>query len=121
MKNYSCEFVIAGGGMVGLCIAYQLIKRKISSNIVIIDKEFSLGMHSSGRNSGVLHAGIYYEPNSLKAKVCISGSQRLKNWISERGLNINNCGKLIIPQKSNLDSQLDTLQQEEVRRDLWFN
>ncbi len=115
MKNYNCDFLIAGGGMVGLAIASQLINRKISRNIVIIDKEIKLGMHSSGRNSGVLHAGIYYEPDSLKAKVCISGAKRLKEWIKNRGLSINNCGKLIIPQKLSLDSQLDILYERGIK------
>ena len=95
--------------MVGLSLAHQLLERKISNKIIIIDKEKKLGLHSSGRNSGVLHAGIYYEPNSLKAKVSVDGSKRLKEWICERNLTINNCGKVIIPQKEKLDSQLDKL------------
>ena len=66
--NYSCDFLIVGGGVVGLTIAHQLLERNISSKIIIIDKEPNLGLHSSGRNSGVIHAGIYYEPNSIKAK-----------------------------------------------------
>ena len=107
----SYEIVILGAGMVGLSLATQLLKRGISKNILVIDKEKSIGMHSSGRNSGVLHAGLYYPPNSLKAKVCVSGSIRLKNWILENGLQINNCGKVIIPQKVSLDSQLDLLAQ----------
>ena len=106
-KEY--EVVIIGGGMVGLSIAHQLLERKKAKKICVIDKEIELGKHSSGRNSGVIHAGIYYKPNSLKAKVCISGSKRLKNWILEKKLSINNCGKLIIPQKVELDNQLDFL------------
>ena len=78
------EFCIVGGGMVGLSLANQLLEKKISKNIVIIDKENKLGLHSSGLNSGVLHAGIYYEPNSLKSKVCISGAHRLKEWIKSK-------------------------------------
>lgn len=62
------DVVILGGGMVGLSIAHQLIERNISNNVIVIDKESQLGRHSSGRNSGVLHAGLYYKPNSLKAK-----------------------------------------------------
>ena len=79
-----------GGGIVGLTIANQLLQRNLSKKIVIIDKETDLGFHSSGRNSGVLHAGIYYEPGSLKSRVCVSGSERLKNWMIERGLTIKN-------------------------------
>ena len=95
--------------MVGLSIARQLIERGISENLIIIDKEKELGLHSSGRNSGVLHAGIYYEPNSLKAKVSVQGAQRLKEWVLKKGLSINQCGKVIIPQREELDKQLDKL------------
>tara|TARA_A100001035_G_scaffold277450_1_gene274269 strand:- start:854 stop:2071 length:1218 start_codon:yes stop_codon:yes gene_type:complete len=106
---YSSEIIIIGGGMVGLSIAYQLIERGISKDIIIIDKENNLGCHTSGRNSGVLHAGIYYKPGSLKAKVCINGSRRLQNWIKDRKLTINPCGKIIIPTRSDQDDQLDLL------------
>ena len=97
---YSSEIIIIGGGMVGISIAYQIIERNISKNILIIDKEDNLGLHTSGRNSGVLHAGIYYKPGSLKAKVCIEGSKRLKKWILSRDLTLNPCGKIIIPTKT---------------------
>ena len=109
------EIVILGGGMVGLSLAHQLIERKISKKITIIDKENSLGMHTSGRNSGVLHSGIYYPANSLKAKVCKSGSERLKNWIQERNLSINRCGKIILPTKKDLDYQLDILHERGIK------
>ena len=69
-KNKSCDIVIIGGGMVGLSLANQIVDRKLSDSVIIIDKESSLGQHSSGRNSGVLHAGIYYKPGTLKSKVC---------------------------------------------------
>lgn len=106
-SNY--DFCIVGGGMVGLSIANQLIERGISSNILIVDKEAELGLHSSGLNSGVLHAGLYYEPKSLKAKVCVSGAKRLKRWVKERKLPIKECGKIIVPQETYLDKQLDLL------------
>ena len=80
-KNKSCEIVIIGGGMVGLSLANQIVDRKLSDSVIIIDKESSLGKHSSGRNSGVLHAGIYYKPGTLKSKVCVEGSKRLKNGL----------------------------------------
>ncbi len=108
MKN-STEVVIIGGGIVGLCLAHQLIKRNISKNIIILEKEKSIGCHSSGRNSGVIHAGLYYKPNSLKADVCVSGGKRLKSWIKDNNLSINKCGKIIIPTKRELDNQLDLL------------
>ena len=103
------DFVIVGGGMVGLSIAHQLMAQRITKSIVILDKEEELGRHSSGRNSGVLHAGIYYKPDSLKAKVCIKGAQRLRSWIEENRLPLNPCGKVIVPPRLDLDSQLDVL------------
>jgi len=95
--------------MVGLCIANQLLERGIGRSITVIDKEPELGRHSSGRNSGVLHAGLYYEPGSLKAQVCVAGSRRLRAWVEERQLPLNPCGKVIVPPRAELDPQLDVL------------
>ncbi len=106
---YHTEILILGGGMVGLSIANQILERDLSKKIIILDKEDRLGLHSSGRNSGVLHAGLYYKPGSLKAKVCIDGAKRLRKWVEERGLPLNPCGKVIVPQDEELDSQLDLL------------
>lgn len=104
------DIVILGGGMVGLSLAYQLIKHRITTNIVVLDKEKELGLHSSGRNSGVIHAGIYYQPKSLKAKVCVEGGKRLSEWILERNLPYKKCGKIIVPTKPEQDSELDILE-----------
>ena len=103
------EIVIIGSGMVGMSLAYQLKKKNLAKKIIIIEKENEIGKHSSGRNSGVIHAGIYYKPNSIKANVCIEGSKMLKSWIKDNGLSIKNCGKIITPQDIELDSQLDML------------
>ena len=105
----SCDVAIVGGGMVGLCVAHQLLERGLATDVAVIDKEKELGLHSSGRNSGVLHAGLYYKPESIKAKVCVSGASRLKSWIEDRGLPINRCGKLVVPQREELDGQLELL------------
>ena len=104
-----CDVVILGGGMVGLAMAYQIIERKEAKNIIVIEKEKDLALHTSGRNSGVLHAGLYYKPGSLKSKVCVSGAKRLRAWVEDRNLPINKCGKIIIPQREDLDGQLDVL------------
>ena len=103
------DVLIVGGGMVGLCIAHQLLERRMTKSITLLDKESELGRHSSGRNSGVLHAGLYYKPDSVKAQVCVAGARRLRAWVEERDLPINPCGKVIVPPRPNLDSQLDVL------------
>jgi len=103
------DICIIGGGMVGLSLANQILEREIAKSVLIVDKENQLGLHSSGLNSGVLHAGIYYEPKSLKAKVCVEGARRLKEWVKERCLPLNECGKIIVPQDEHLDSQIDLL------------
>ena len=109
MSVETCDVVIMGGGMVGLSIAHQLLERDLTTDIMILDKESQLGLHSSGRNSGVLHAGLYYKPGTLKARVCVEGARRLRSWVEERELPLNACGKVIVPQRAGLDKQLEVL------------
>ena len=103
------DFVIAGGGVVGLGIALALKERYPSQTIAIYEKEPELGVHASGRNSGVLHAGIYYPPNSLKARLCIEGKGLLKDYCREFDLPLLECGKVIVPRSGQDDPQLDTI------------
>ena len=107
--NITSDICIIGAGMVGLSLANQINERFPNLSITILDKEPRVGMHTSGRNSGVLHAGIYYEPGSAKAKVCVEGARRLKEWCKREDLPIIECGKVITPQKQELDSQLEVL------------
>ena len=95
--------------MVGLALAHQLGERDADLSITIIDKETEIGRHSSGRNSGVLHAGIYYPPATLKAQVCVEGARRLRDWCDAEGLPVLACGKVIAPQAVELDGQLELL------------
>jgi (S)-2-hydroxyglutarate dehydrogenase len=105
----STDICIIGAGMVGLSVAHQILERYDNLSIVIVDKEMDVGKHGSGRNSGVLHAGLYYEPKSLKAKVCVPGAKRLKQWCFDNNISVMECGKVITPQKPELDSQLEVL------------
>lgn len=91
----SCDFLIIGGGIIGLTIANELNERGFS-NIAIIEKESCVGKHASGRNSGVLHAGIYYTPDSLKAKYCVEGNRLMKQFCKKNAIKLNNCGKVIV-------------------------
>lgn len=97
MKSFpqSASIVIAGSGILGLSIARELLRRG-HEDIVILEKEEKLGQHASGRNSGVLHAGLYYGKDSLKAKFCLQGNRLLKTYCLQRGLPFLQKGKVII-------------------------
>jgi L-2-hydroxyglutarate oxidase LhgO len=103
------DFAIIGAGIVGLAIARELKLRYPNSKIVILEKESSLGKHASGRNSGVLHSGIYYAEGSLKAKVCAQGSREMAAYCDEYQLPISRLGKVIIPLREGDEAQLNLL------------
>src|ERR1044071_3180298 len=89
-------FLIIGGGIMGLAVSREIKKRHPQARIRILEKESALGLHASGRNSGVLHAGFYYTPDSLKAKMTRQGNQLLTAFCESRKLPINKCGKLVV-------------------------
>jgi L-2-hydroxyglutarate oxidase LhgO len=91
------DFAILGAGIIGLTVARELRRRHPGASIVVFEKEPGLAAHASGRNSGVIHSGIYYAEGSLKAKVCADGARRLAEYCDERGLPISRVGKLIVP------------------------
>ena len=78
LENKKYDFLIVGAGIIGLTIAYELMKRNSKLKIVIIEKEDDVAKHASGRNSGVLHAGFYYTENSLKAMLTKLGNKKMK-------------------------------------------
>jgi (S)-2-hydroxyglutarate dehydrogenase len=92
------DFLLIGGGIIGLNVAIAMKKRYPDCTVTLIEKEDRLGLHASGRNSGVLHAGFYYDSDSLKARFSREGNKALKIFCKERKLNINNCGKLVVTQ-----------------------
>lgn len=94
--NKSVDFLIVGGGIVGLTVARELRKRYPAASIALLEKEIALGKHASGRNSGVLHSGIYYDSSTLKAKVCAEGARRMKIFAAEHGINCQHSGKVIV-------------------------
>jgi (S)-2-hydroxyglutarate dehydrogenase len=90
------DFAIVGAGIVGLAVAFELKKRHPGASIVVLEKEAALGKHASGRNSGVLHSGIYYGPDTLKARVCSRGAARMMDFAEEQGIPYRRSGKVII-------------------------
>jgi L-2-hydroxyglutarate oxidase LhgO len=106
----TADFVIVGAGIVGLTIALELKRRLPDARILILEKEPEPGRHSSGRNSGVLHSGIYYPPASLKARVCGQGAREWAAYCEERGLPLNRIGKVLVPLREEDAAQLDLLE-----------
>ncbi|MEW6331751.1 MAG: FAD-dependent oxidoreductase, partial [Pseudomonadota bacterium] len=90
------DFLIVGAGIVGLTTALEIRRRFPNESICVLEGEQTLGVHASGRNSGVLHSGIYYSPGTLKAKVCAEGSRRMKRFALENGVKVLDTGKLIV-------------------------
>lgn len=92
----TCDFLIIGGGIIGLTVARELQRRYPDSRIRVLDKETELARHASGRNSGVLHAGFYYSADSLKARFTRDGNHAWQRYCDEHQLPINRCGKLVV-------------------------
>jgi L-2-hydroxyglutarate oxidase LhgO len=100
-----CDFLVIGAGIVGMTIARELKSRYPSSKIILVEKEAMPGLHASGRNSGVVHAGIYYPPGSLKAELCVEGHLLMLAYLEERGIAHDICGKVIVaPKESDVPS-----------------
>jgi L-2-hydroxyglutarate oxidase len=97
------DFVVIGGGIYGMSMARRLGP---FGKTVVLEKDF-VGYHASSRNSGVIHAGIYYKPGSLKADYCVRGNRMLTAYCQERGINFNNIGKIIAPGS---DNEIDALE-----------
>jgi L-2-hydroxyglutarate oxidase len=109
----AADVLIVGGGIVGLTLARELLVRG-RDRIVLLEKEPELGAHASGRNSGVLHAGIYYSPDTLKARSCLRGNQLMRSYCRERGLPLLEAGKVIVARTEAELPALDELHRRAV-------
>lgn len=90
------DFLVVGGGLVGLATAWQLVRRFPDASLTLLEKESAVGQHQSGRNSGVIHSGIYYKPGSLKARCCRDGKLLLESFCQQEGIAYDMCGKIIV-------------------------
>ncbi len=103
------DFIILGAGIIGLAVARELKQREPDATILVLEKESCPGKHASGRNSGILHSGIYYPTESLKAKVCAAGSEAMAAYCQEHGLPLQRVGKVVVPTCVENDAQVDLL------------
>ncbi|MCJ8731066.1 hypothetical protein PDJAM_G00191920 [Pangasius djambal] len=91
-----CDVAVVGGGIVGLATARELILRHPNLTFTLLEKERELARHQSGRNSGVIHSGVYYTPGSLKARLCVSGAALAYDYFDKKNIPYKKCGKGIM-------------------------
>jgi L-2-hydroxyglutarate oxidase len=103
------DFLIVGGGIIGVCIARELRRRFPGKSVTVVEKETDCGLHASGRNSGVIHAGFYYTADSLKARFTRQGNLALRAYCAERKIPVRECGKLVVAQGPHDLPQIDEL------------
>ena len=116
---------IIGSGIVGLTIGIKFKEKLTSSKVTIIEKEELSTKHGSGRNSGIIHSGVYYPSETLKAKLCIDGAKQLKNYVKNKKLWIDECGKILVPTNDisykNLDLLINRAKENKVEANLISN
>jgi L-2-hydroxyglutarate oxidase LhgO len=95
INQSNCDFLVVGAGVIGISIA-RTLRHRFGGRVVVVEKEHQAGWHASGRNSGVLHAGVYYKAGTLKARLCVEGNRRLREYCRSRGIPLNEHGKVIV-------------------------
>lgn len=103
------DLVIVGGGIVGCATAREMIMRHPNLKVAIVEKENALAKHQTGHNSGVVHAGIYYTPGSMKAKLCVEGLKLSYEYFCKNNIPHKKVGKLIVAQNQTQITRLDDL------------
>jgi L-2-hydroxyglutarate oxidase len=118
----NCDVLIAGGGVVGLAVGKELLVSNPKLKVVVIEKEKTLGFHASGRNSGVIHSGFYYSPDSLKAKFCKEGNREIRQLCQRHNIPVLDTGKIVVAKNNTELKELEKLYlrglQNEVRIEL---
>ena len=104
------DLAVVGGGIVGLAVARELLGRHPGRSVVVLERAAEVATGQTRRNSGVIHAGIYYAPGSLKARLCVEGAARLYAYCDERGIAVERCGKVIVALHEGELERLDELE-----------
>jgi L-2-hydroxyglutarate oxidase LhgO len=110
-----CDVLILGAGVVGLSVGIAILKSNPSRKVVIAEKEPALAFHASGRNSGVLHAGFYYSPDSLKAKFCRNGNKELRILAKNYSIPVREVGKVVVARNDEENTRLETLYERGIK------
>jgi 2-hydroxyglutarate dehydrogenase len=114
----SADFAVVGGGILGLAVARELLGRHPGASLVLLEREQALGAHQTTHSSGVIHAGIYYAPGSLKARLCVEGALDLYAYCEERRIEARRDGKLIVATEESELGRLDELEQRGIANDV---
>ncbi len=109
------DVAVIGGGIVGLATAIQFQSRHPDARLVLFEAERQVGQHQSGRNSGVLHSGIYYRPGSLKATLCRQGKTAMEAFCEANEIPFDRCGKVIVATSEAELAQLESIQQRAIQ------
>ena len=104
------DAVVVGGGIVGLATALALVRARAGVSIAVLEQEPEVASHQTGRNSGVIHSGLYYKPGSVKARTCARGREQLERFCEEHGVPFERCGKLVVATRSEELPRLDELE-----------
>ena len=105
-----CDLAVVGGGILGLAVARELLARNPGASLCVLEREDRLGRHQTSHSSGVIHAGIYYQPGSLKARLCVEGARELYAYCDDRGIPYKQSGKLILAVEEAELGRLDELE-----------
>ncbi len=111
------DTAIIGGGIVGMATAMALVKDG-SSSVVVLEAEDRLAAHQSGHNSGVIHAGLYYRPGSLKTRLCVEGREAMYRFCAQHGIVYDRCGKVVVATDHAQMQRLDALEQRGIANGL---
>jgi (S)-2-hydroxyglutarate dehydrogenase len=106
----ACDLVVVGAGIVGLAVARELSARRPDLSLAVLERADRIATGQTGRNSGVIHGGIYYAPGSLKARLCVAGARQLYDFCDEHGIAHERCGKLIVARDESELPRLDELE-----------
>ena len=106
----ACDLAVVGAGIVGLAVARELCSRHPDATVAVLEREPRIAAHQTGHSSGVIHAGIYYRPGSMKARLCVEGARELYGYCAEHGIEARRDGKVIVATSPEELGRLDELQ-----------
>ncbi|MET0686125.1 MAG: L-2-hydroxyglutarate oxidase [Solirubrobacteraceae bacterium] len=108
------RYCIVGGGILGLALARLIVREEPGADVVVLEKEHAVALHQTGRNSGVVHAGLYYEPGSLKARLCRRGMGLLQAYCDQQGIAYEECGKVVVATEEGELGRLERIHERSV-------